>query len=123
MDLSKLLSLLQAAKEGSQYLDYAIQRALFQVAKPVPLYTRSLDAAALLIPPGWTIHRLGQLSDCRGGLSGWLAEIFRPSDAVILFPSESTALTAPLALCIAALRTRLGILFQGEDPVRRIAGS
>jgi hypothetical protein len=121
MDLSKLLSLLQGAKEGSEYLDYAIQKVLFQMAKPVPLYTRSLDAAALLIPQGWTIHRLGHLSDCRGGLGGWLADIFRPSDAVIPFPSEGTALTAPLALCIAAVRTRLGILLDGEDQVRRVA--
>lgn len=121
MDLSKLLSLLQGAKEGSEYLDYAIQRAFFAMAKPVPLYTRSLDAATLLIPTGWTIHRLGHLSDCHGGLSGWLADIFRPSDAVIPFPSEGTSQTAPLALCIAAVRTRLGILLQGDDPIRRIA--
>ena len=44
-----------------------------------------------LVPEGWTIHRLGQLSNCRGGTSGWIADIFRPADAVIPFPSEGTA--------------------------------
>jgi hypothetical protein len=119
MDLAKLLSLLQGAQEGSEYLDYAIQRVLFRMAKPVPLYTRSLDAALSLLPPGWTLHRLGQLSDCRGGASGWLADIFRPADAVIPFPSEGTALTAPLSLCVASVRTRLGLMQQGDEPVKR----
>jgi hypothetical protein len=119
MDLTKLLSLLQGSQEGSEYLDYAIQRVLFRMAKPVPLYTRSLDAALNLVPPGWTIHRLGQLSDCRGGSGGWLVDIYRPADAVIPFPAEGTALTAALALCIAAVRTRLGLLLQGEEPVKR----
>jgi hypothetical protein len=119
MDLSKLLSLLQGAKEGSEYLDYAIQRVLFRMAKPVPLYTRSLDAALSLMPEGWTIHRLGELSNCRGGTSGWIADIYRPSDAVIPFPSEGTALSAPLAICIAAVRTRHGLLLQGDEPIQR----
>jgi len=51
MDLGKLLTLLQSAQEGSEYLDYALQRALFPMTKPVPQYTRSLDAAMLLVPP------------------------------------------------------------------------
>jgi hypothetical protein len=121
MDLAKLLALLQGAQGGSEYLDYAIQRVLFRMAKPVPLYTNSIDAALSLLPPGWTIHRLGQLSDCKGGTGGWLADIYRPSDAVIPFPAEGTALTAPLAVCIAAVRSRLGMLLQGEEPVRRSA--
>ena len=119
MDLSKLLSLLQGAKEGSEYLDYAIQRVLFRMAKPVPLYTRTFDAAMALMPDGWTIHRLGELSNCRGGTGGWIADIYRPSDAVIPFPSEGTAVTAPLAICIAAVRTRLGLLLQGDEPIQR----
>ncbi len=119
MDLAKLLSLLQGAQEGSEYLDYAIQRVLFRMAKPVPLYTRSLDGAMMLVPDGWTIHRLGELSNCRGGTSGWVADIFRPADAVIAFPSEGTAATAPLALCTAAVRTRLGLMQRSEEPLQR----
>ena len=123
MDLAKLLSLLQGAQEGSEYLDYAIQRVLFRMTKPVPLYTRSLDAAMMLMPEGWTIHRLGELSNCRGGTGGWVADIFRPAEAVIAFPSEGTAATAALALCVAAVRTRLGLLLQSEEPLQRSAAT
>jgi hypothetical protein len=123
MDLAKLLSLLQGAQEGSEYLDYAIQRVLFRMTKPVPLYTRSLDAALLLVPDGWTIHRLGELSNCRGGTSGWVADIFRPAEAVIAFPSEGTAASAALALCTAAVRTRHGLLQQTEEPLQASAGT
>jgi hypothetical protein len=121
MDLPKLLALLQNAQDGSEYLDYAVQRVLFRMAKPVPLYTRSLDAALLLLPDGWTIHRLGHLSNCRGGTSGWLADIYRPGDAVIPFPCEGTARSAALALCIAGVRTRLGLVLATEEPVQRNA--
>lgn len=106
MDLAKLVTMVQSAKEGSEYLDYAIQR-LFGTAKPVPLYTRSIDAALKLLPEGWTIHRLSQLSDCRGGFGGWIGEIYRASDAMIPFPSSAPSASAPLALCVAALRVRL----------------
>jgi hypothetical protein len=123
MDLAKLLTVLQGAQEGSEYLDYAIQRVLFRMAKPVPLYTRSLDGAMMLVPEGWTIHRLGELSNCRGGTSGWVADIFRPADAVIAFPSEGTAVSAALALCTAAVRTRLGLLVAAEAPLQRTAGA
>jgi len=116
MDLAKLLSLLQGAQEGSEYLDYAIQRVLFRMTKPVPLYSRSLDGAMLLVPEGWTLHRLGELSNCRGGTGGWVADIYRPQDAFIAFPSEGTAATAALALCTAAVRTRLGLAQQAEEP-------
>lgn len=106
MELAKLVTTLQSAKEGSEYLDYAIQR-LFGTAKPVPLYTRSLDAALRLVPEGWTIHRLGQLTDCQGGFGGWIGEIYRASDAMIPYPSSAPAASAPLAICIAAMRVRL----------------
>src|SRR6266446_5109981 len=93
------------ANEGSEYLDYAIQR-LFGTAKPVPLYTRSLDAALKLVPEGWTIHRLGQLTNCQGGFGGWIGEIYRASDAMIPYPSSAPAASAPLAICVAAMRVR-----------------
>jgi hypothetical protein len=114
MELAKLVSTLQGAKEGSEYLDYAIQR-LFGTAKPVPLYTRSLDAALRLVPEGWTIHRLGQISDCRGGFGGWIGEIYRARDAMIPFPSSAPAASAPLALCVAALRVRLAQSIEAEN--------
>ena len=117
MDLQEVLSLLSAAHEGSEYLDYAIQRALFPMAKPVPRYTTSLDAAMLLRPEGWTLHRLSELGDCHGGSGGWVAEFYRPSDAMILFPCLGTAHTAALSLCIAGVRTQLGLRRQGMQPL------
>jgi hypothetical protein len=127
MQLAKLVTTLQTAKEGSEYLDYQIQR-LFGTAKPVPLYTRSIDAALKLLPEGWTIHRLGQLSDCQGGFGGWIGEIYRASDAMIPYPSAAPAASAPLALCIAALRVRLAdgsdesdeSVIGGEDHPQRL---
>jgi hypothetical protein len=98
MDLAKLITMLQSAKEGSEYLDYAVQRVLFGMAKPVPEYSRSLDAAMQLVPEGWTIHRLSQLSDCHGGFGGWVGDLYRASDAMIPYPSEGTTTTASLAL-------------------------
>jgi hypothetical protein len=102
---NKLLSALETASEGSEYLDYAIQR-VFGLMKPVPCYSRSVDAALTLIPEGWSIHRLGQRHDCRGNFTGWFAELYRAQEAVIEFPSNSTGATAPLALCAAAMRVR-----------------
>jgi hypothetical protein len=107
MELAKLVSTLQSAKEGSEYLDYAVQR-LFGTMKPVPLYTRSLDAALTLVPEGWTIHRLSQITNCQGGFGGWIGEIYRARDAMIPYPSAAPVASAPLAICIAALRVRLG---------------
>ena len=103
MDIAKLIASLQAATEGSEYLDYAIQRQ-FSLMKPVPAYTRSVDAAMLLIPEGWSIHRLGRRHDCKGKFTGWLCELYRARDAVIEFPANSLGATAPLALCVAAMR-------------------
>jgi hypothetical protein len=103
MDIAKLIASLQAAGEGSEYLDYAIQRQ-FSLMKPVPAYTRSVDAAMLLIPEGWSIHRLGRRHDCKGKFTGWLCELYRARDAVIEFPANSLGGTAPLALCVAAMR-------------------
>ena len=114
MELAKLVTMLQSAKEGSEYLDYAIQR-LFGTTKPVPLYTRSLDAALKLVAEGWTIHRLGQLTNCQGGFGGWIGEIYRASDAMIPYPSAAPAASAPLAICVAAMRVRLAETTDGDS--------
>jgi hypothetical protein len=103
MDVSKLVAALERADEGSEYLDYTIQRR-YGLMKPVPAYTRSLDAAMTLIPEGWSIFRLQRRNDCRGNFNGWMAELYRASDVVIEIPSLSSAATAPLAIAAAALR-------------------
>jgi hypothetical protein len=114
MDTTKLITALQAAVEGSEYLDYAIQRQ-FSLMKPVPAYSRSIDAAMLLVPDGWSIHRLCRRHDCRGNFTGWLAELYKASEAVIEFPANSLGTTAPLALCVAAMRIHDGAAHL-EDP-------
>ena len=103
MDVSKLVAALERADEGSEYLDYTIQRR-YGLMKPVPAYTRSLDAAVTLIPEGWSIFRLQRRNDCRGNFTGWMAELYRASDVVIEIPSLTSAATAPLAIAAAALR-------------------
>lgn len=103
MDPIKLITTLEAAAEGSEYLDFAIQRR-FGLMKPVPAYTRSVDAAMSLIPAEWSIHQLQRRTDCRGSFTNWNAELFRASDVVLEFPSRGVAATAPLALCAAAMR-------------------
>jgi hypothetical protein len=104
----KVISALEAATQGSEYLDYAIQHQ-FGLMKPVPAYTRSVDAAMLLFPEGWSIHRLSRRHDCRGGFTGWVAELYRASDAIIEYPSNSQGATAPLALCLASMRIHEGL--------------
>jgi hypothetical protein len=127
MNLAKLVTLLESAQDGSEYLDYSIQRVLFGTTKPVPLYTRSIDAAMLLLPEGWSIHRLAQLSNCHGGFGGWVGDIYRGADAVIPYPSSGTAHSAPLALCLAAVRARYGEMLDSQEaltqePMQRTVG-
>jgi hypothetical protein len=56
------------------------------------------------VPEGFSLHRLQQRTDCRGNFTSWLAELYRATDVVLDIPSASSAATAPLALCSAALR-------------------
>jgi hypothetical protein len=114
MDNAKLLSALETATEGSEYLDFAIQR-VFGLMKPVPCYSRSIDAALMVLPDGWSIHRLGRRHDCHGNFTGWVAELYRAQEAVIEFPSNSTGATAPLALCAAAMRVRESLASSPAD--------
>src|SRR5205814_5813812 len=80
LDMAKVITALEAAVKASEYLDYAIQHQ-FGLLKPVPAYTRSVDAAMLLFPEGWSIHRLSRRHDCRGNFTGWVAELYRASEA------------------------------------------
>jgi hypothetical protein len=116
MDWAKLIVALQNASEGSEYLDYAIQRR-FGLRKPVPAYTTSLDAALALIPEPWSIHQLHRRTDCRGAFTGWVAELYRATDVVLEFPSNSSGATAPLALCAAAMRVLQALEHSGVEIV------
>lgn len=122
MDMVKLISTLETATEGSEYLDYAIQRQ-FALMKPVPAFTRSVDAAMNLIPDDWSIHRMGRRHDCRGAFTGWYAELYRASDAFIEYPANSLGGTAPLALCLAAMRVHQSLKLQEDGPAESAATS
>jgi len=111
--LPSIIAALDAAEEGSEYLDYAIHRQ-FGLINPVPPYTRSVDAAMLLFPAGWSIHRLCRRHDCNGNFAGWLAELYRASEAVVEYPSSSLRATAPLALCFAAIRIHEAQMAQAQ---------
>jgi hypothetical protein len=115
MDLAKLILALESATEGSEYLDYAIQRR-FGLKKPVPAYTSSIDAALALVPAEWSIHKLHRRNDCRGAFTGWIAELYRATDVVLEFPSNSTAASAALALCAATMRVYQGLEATGGEP-------
>jgi hypothetical protein len=99
----KVVAALDAAEEGSEYLDYAIQQH-FGLMKPAPPYTRSLDAAMTIVPDGWSMHRLCRRHDGLGQVSGWFAELYRDTEASIEVPSNSMGATAPRAICRAAMR-------------------
>jgi hypothetical protein len=122
LDMAKVISALEAASEGSEYLDYAIQHQ-FGLMKPVPAYTRSVDAAMLLFRDGWSIHRLCRRHDCKGSFTGWLAELYRASDAIIEYPANSLGATAPLALCLAAMRIHEAAQMAGGEPAGPMGNS
>ena len=119
MEPIRLLALLGAAKDGSDYLDHAVARELGLRARPVQPVTRSLDAALQLLPTGWIVHKLGQVGDCRGGTRGWVAEICCARDCVIPFPPDRIAHTAPLALCMSVLRSRAKKDVDRHEPASR----
>jgi hypothetical protein len=115
IELLKLASSVDGAAEGSEYLDYAIQR-VFGLRKPIPLYTRSIDAAVMLIPEPWSIHRLARSHNCRGKFSGWTVELYQANEAMIDASVSAQAATAALAICAAALRAREALRLSGVFP-------
>lgn len=101
MQVDELVAKLQAATEGSRELDAAIGKAIGKIPvewlddfmpADIAQYSRSLDAALTLVPDrrGWSVQHLAQAT-------------------AVVFGTEyirTWANTAPLALCIAALKAR-----------------
>jgi hypothetical protein len=128
MTIEELISKLEAATEGTVMLDSAIAAQLgfngwtpkewdevaadpelFGPSIPgAPAYTNSLDASLMLVPAGfvWTVatywcegeDRPPYFADCADG---------RIKEGHTVDIQQGWAPTAPLALCIAALRARL----------------
>ena len=103
--LAALIAKLEAATEGSRELDAEIHDLQPKPKVVVPLdYTRGLDAALTLVPEGWTAWELRS----RGAKTRFSAEISRLEFKWIEMVSNGTSVTPALALCIAALRARMG---------------
>ena len=101
---AELIARLEAASEGSRELDEAIHSFIGSphdgrglVSFPWPSYTTSLDAALMLVPEGWVVEDLFIGAD-------------KTSCVDLLFSGKpaanGSANTAPLAVCIAALKAR-----------------
>ncbi len=111
-DIDDLIARLNAATEGSHELDAAIYLAIneaWPVANP-PRYTTSLDAALTLVPEGmfWNVGNaklMGAGFQVTVGEPARGLKIGRKWYAHELHPINGPK-TAPLAVCIAALRAR-----------------
>jgi len=81
-----------------------LQIALCERAEP-PTYTDSIDAALRLVPDGWRFYSLARASRER-----WIAtvEITNTKRMFCRCWFNGNATTAPLAICIAAMKARAG---------------
>lgn len=100
--MKDLIERLQAATGPDRELDGLIQTALdlppmhFGAGGRCNAFTRSLDAALLLVPEGW-----------RWFVNWKAAHVWRVTDDGDVFLSErANAATPIIALCIAALQAR-----------------
>jgi hypothetical protein len=113
-EISTLIAKLEAAAEGSHALDYEIYRAAHEYARNwlpdfppggLPQYTRSTDAALMLVPEMWTAIELRS----RQARTRWVADLSKLSNPESLSSEDyetGHAATPALALVIAALRAR-----------------
>ena len=116
-DIDDLIARLEAAMEGSRELDKTISKLIGTYSAPDrgdptgtwKSYTTSLDAALTLVPEGWQFGIGTHPAD----------ELFNPGGAQAYCTKHGTggaprgyahadAHTAPLALCIVALKARAG---------------
>lgn len=120
-----LIAALQKATVGSREIDADILRSLAPDVKialycigdeepicfhgepfvenrgEVPTYTTSIDAALALVPDGWN-RRLSESDN-----HNWWVELREGFETSYNRVIHAEARTAPLALCIAALKARL----------------
>lgn len=108
-DLSALIAQLEAAKEGSRELDYAIHEALFPTHNRVPPgYTTDSEAAAALAPPD---ARICFASPVYGGPEATHEAIIAYRKGEMLMHSRDYRgenVSLPLAICAAALKAWQG---------------
>lgn len=119
MDVNRLIRALENATEGDETLDTLIHQ-LVGFSKPVPLYTRSMDAAMRLIPDGWSIHKLRRETGPDRRFAKWAAELYREGDCMLTIPTYVLASTAPLALCATSLRAWFGMTSEDREVARKL---
>lgn len=130
--MAELIERLEKAKEGSRGLDAAIHALIAKrgnafyrwsglqaktdrdlwpeyCAQRAPEYTTSIDAALSLVPEGFAIEKLGLWPG--HGASVTVLGTHKGSDGQFWHVGDdgrwsATASTAPLALCIAALKAK-----------------
>src|SRR4051812_34788021 len=103
MDIMRLVAALEAAPGGSEFLDAQIRKLFNTICKPIPRYTLSIDVALTLLPEDWSLHRLCREADAGRQSAPWRAEVYRTGQVMIDADTTSTAASAPLAICAAAL--------------------
>ncbi len=109
MNIEELIAALEAATGPSWDLDAEIWLQSDGLRRSgnvpsytvnVPYYTSSLDAALTLVPKGWA-----WMTGCAPG-EGFFAELQTMEDGGPYREASAVASSAPIALCIAALRAR-----------------
>jgi len=104
MTLTQIITRLELATNGSRGIDQEIADVIGHVFKPrmMPRYSRSFDAAFSLMLPGcdWDIGYIQT--------QGYVAHVMRRASPDGWVAESGKAPTAPLALCIAALKARQG---------------
>lgn len=99
-----LIERLEKADGPSFALECEIARAVGRPDMPPNNYTYSVDAALTLVPKGWECVSVYTCGDLSGEWKGWAALLSSAPGAADDF--QGCARTAPLALCIAALKAR-----------------
>lgn len=147
MTLAELIQILEAAKKGSTGLDRLICETV-SIAGPdrrddcfwgydqvgagsevmeldapsqVHPYTTSIDAALELVPEGWSWHLRVLYRGVHAAPPMIRAVVFNNAIGMILSSEycEAEAETAPIGLCVAALRARASLQKPAIAPARR----
>jgi hypothetical protein len=149
MTLAELIQVLEAAKKGSTGLDRLICETMSTVAldrrddcfwafdhvgagsevmeldapSTVHPYSTSIDAALELVPEGWSWHVRVLYRGDPATPPMIRAVVFHNATGMILSSEycEAEAETAPIGLCIAALRARASLQKPMIAPARRDA--
>lgn len=110
-ELEELAARCEAAEGANFELEQRIGEAIGLLGigegKVAPAYTTSLDAALMLVPPGWFIGKLSENSD--------RSRAFVSLHGKVTPIADGAGTTPALALCAAALRAQASALREPGD--------